>query len=557
MNMEPVRHINEWLILNEQQSPDHIYLKQPREGEWHHFTWKKVMHQARKVANFLKQIGLKKGDRVAIFSKNCAQWFITDFGISLAGMVSVPLFANQHPLSLKYVLEHAEVKLVFIGKLDDHLKVRNYIPNSLVTVNFDYHLDLQTTYAWSFVLSQEPLKTIEKLSSDDLFTIIYTSGTSYLPKGAVFTHGIIASYLSLFPEDIKRITRDDEYHFISYLPLAHVYERSAIELGSITIRSDISFIESLDKFNHNLKEIQPTFFTAVPRIWGIFQQKIIQKIPPEKLKKILRIPLVSTFIKYKIKKQLGLGRCTNFFSGASHLPLDIFHFFEQLNIPIQEGYGQTENLAYATVSLLSQIKPGYVGTPRLQVTLQLTEEKELMVKSPCLMKEYYKDSEATHLALREGWLYTGDVVEMDAHQNIKIEGRLSENFKNQKGEFITPTPIEMEFLNNSLIDQLCLVGRELPCNILLISLNEKGKQLSRSKINQILKKQLGKINNTLASFEKIRHIIVVDKNWNPENGLLTPTLKVRRREVESFYQEQIHLALAQHESINWESSLRP
>ncbi|KTC84095.1 AMP-binding protein [Legionella brunensis] len=544
--------LNQILLKNEKQLGNKVYLRQPREGQWHELTWSMVIRQARQVARLLQDIGLSKGDHVAIFSKNCAEWFITDFGISLAGMVNVPLFANQHQDSIKFVLNHAEIKLVFIGKLDDHQRVRSYIPAELPSVSFDYHHDLNTTHRWADILNKEPMQEVTDSSPDDLYTIIYSSGTSGQPKGAVYTHGTIANYLELFPEDIGRIKVLEHYHLMSYLPLAHVYERSAIELGSVTIPCDVSFVESLDKFADNLREAQPTFFTAVPRIWGVFQQKIEQKLPPKKLNFLLKLPLISSLIKNKIKHHLGLNRCTNCFSGASHLPVSILDFFDKLDIKIQEGYGQTENLAYATFSMLGNRRPGYVGTPRLKVELKLGGESELMIKSPCLMKEYYKDKEATDAALtKDGWLYTGDIAELDETNNVKIIGRLSENFKNQKGEFIVPAPIEKRFATNSAIEQLCMVGRELPNNVLIITLSELGRNRNKENIKQDLQENLRKINSELANYEKISHVIVLNDSWTPENGLLTPTLKVKRRTVEENYRDIIKRAITQHNTIVW------
>ncbi|KTD48854.1 AMP-binding protein [Legionella rubrilucens] len=545
--------LNQWLLHNERQFAERIYLRQPRQGQWHEYTWADVVTQARKVARFLLESGLKKGDRVSIFSKNCAEWFITDFGISLAGLVNVPLFANQHQESINYILQHAEVKLVFLGKLDDHHRVCHYIPPDRHTVSFDYHPDMKTRTSWAEVLKHAPLSELPEIEADDLFTIIYTSGTSGVPKGAVYTHGTIANYLALYPQDINRIRQLNHYRLISYLPLAHVYERTAIQLGSVTIPADVSFVESLEKFAENLREVQPTFFTAVPRIWGVFQQKIEQKLPPAKLNLLLKIPLISTLIKRKIRHSLGLGQCVNCFSGASHLPVSILTFFDRLGLLIQEGYGQTENLAYATFTMLNQRRLGYVGTPRLQVEVKEGENQELLIRSPCLMKEYYKEPEATKQAFTEdGWLRTGDIAELDEHQNVKIVGRLSENFKNQKGEFIVPAPIEKQFAANSLIEQLCIVGRELPNNVLIITLNELGRSKGKDELKHLLQNNLHEVNRKLANYEKISHIIVSRDTWSPENGILTPTLKVKRRVVESNYLDLIKGAISEPHTIVWQ-----
>ncbi len=542
------------LLKNEKEAGERVYLRQPRNGEWHEFNWSEVMLQARKVAGFLQHLGIKRGSHISIISKNCAEWFIADFGIHLAGMVNIPLFANQNAESARYVLEHGDVQLVFVGKLDDHQAVRQFIPDNYITVGFDYHTDLQLNYKWSDVLASQPLMELVEPEPDDLYTIIYSSGTSGAPKGAMYTNKAIANYFAVFPHDLLRMRNMEHYKLISYLPLAHVYERSAIQLASVTIPCNVSFVESLDKFADNLKEIQPTFFTAVPRIWGVFKQKIEQKLPPAKLNLLLKIPLLSSLIKKKIIHGLGLNDCVNFFSGASHLPTALIGFFEKIGINIQEGYGQTENLAYATLSLLNERKRGYVGTARLNVNIKTGEDSELLIQSPCLMLGYYKDKLATQKAFTvDGWLRTGDVAEIDSEGRVKILGRLSENFKNQTGEFVAPSPIEKLFASNPLLDQLCLVGRELPTNILLVTLNEAARvNTNKDEVNKSLQESLRIVNAKLVKYEKISHIIVVKDTWSTNNDMLTPTLKVKRRVVEQYYNNIIQSALTKHQTIVWE-----
>lgn len=542
------------LLKNEKEASNRIYLRQPRDGFWLEFTWAEVMLKARKVAAFLHQIGLKKGAHISIISKNCAEWFITDFGITLAGMVNVPLFTNQHEESIHYVLEHGDIQLVFVGKLDDHQRVRRFIPDKYVTISLDYHEDLEVTHRWVDVMSCQPLVDIVEPGAEDLYTIIYSSGTSGLPKGVMYTHQTIANYLTLFPKDLLSIRDLDHYKLISYLPLAHVYERSAIQLASVTIQCDVSFVESLDKFAENLRTIRPTFFTAVPRIWGVFQQKIEQKLPQKKLNFLLKIPFVSRLIKKKILHELGLSECTNCFSGASQLPVPIMEFFGKLGLFIQEGYGQTEDLAYATLSLLQDRRLGYVGTARLGVEIKEGDDNELLVKSPCLMTGYYKNTQATKESFTpEGWLRTGDLVEIDPLGRVKVTGRISEIFKNQSGEFVAPSPIEKQFAANGIIDQLCLVGRGLPSNVLLIVLNnEIYFNKKKEDITRLLRDNLREINSQLVKYEKISHVIVVKDAWTPSNDMLTPTLKVKRRGVEQYYADLIQKILTEHHSIVWE-----
>lgn len=550
--------LSRMLLRKEHEVPDVIYLRQPKNGVWHEYSWAQVVLKARKVAAFLQNQGLKRGSHVSIISKNCAEWFITDFGITLAGMVNVPLFHNQYKDSIQYVLEHGDVAFVFIGKLDDHETVRGYIPEKYPTASFGYHDDLKTSFGWDAIESTEPLVDVIHAEPEELFTIIYSSGTTGNPKGAMYTHQSIANYLTLFEEDILRIRKLPLYHLVSYLPLAHVYERSALELGSIMIPSQVSFIEALDKFTDNLKTIQPDFFTAVPRIWGVFKQKIEHKLPANRLKILSKIPLISTLIRNKVKREIGMSRCVNFFSGASQLPESITSFFRMLGITIQEGYGQTENLAYATLALLGELRDGYVGTARLGVELRVSDEQELLVKSPCLMSGYYKNEEASKASFTpDGWLKTGDIVEMDPQGRVKILGRISENFKNQTGEFVAPTPIESLFLKSDIIAQICLVGRGLPTNVLIITLSEKAKlSQSKAQIKQRLQALLGRVNGQLKKFDKVSHILIVKEEWTTQNNLLTPTLKVKRRVIEEQFQPLIQTALSHHVPVIWEDDLR-
>lgn len=541
------------LLTNEHVAANRVYLKQSRNGGWDEYTWSQVMLQARKVAAFLLKFGLKRGSHVAIISKNCAQWFITDFGIHLAGMVNVPLFPNQSEKSIQYVLDHADIELVFIGKLDDHELMRSFIPEKYPTISFGYHLDLNVNHTWNDMQDIAPLMETSEPAAEDLYTIIYSSGTTGVPKGAMYTNNTIANYLTVLPLDLGRIRDLQHYKLVSYLPLAHVYERSAIQLASVMIDCDVSFIENLSHFSRNLQTIQPHFFTAVPRIWGVFQKRIEEKISPNLLKILLCIPLISFLIKKIIKKELGLAQCTNFFSGASPLPLATMKFFNKLGIKIQEGYGQTENLAYATLSLLSDRLEGYVGTPRVEVDIKLGEGRELLCRSPCLMSGYYKDDEATQKSLTDdGWLRTGDVVEITSDQQVKILGRISESFKNQTGEFVAPSPIEQLF-DNDLIDQLCLVGQGLSGNVMLVSLTKEAlTEKTQFEITKTLEDAISQVNNGLLSYEKISNVVVVKENWSTQNNLLTPTLKVKRHMVEQHYAPLIASVLVQSKRVVWE-----
>lgn len=549
------KSIVNWLLENECKKADSIYLRQPHDQIWQEFTWADVVHKSRQVARFLMDNGLKSGDHVSIYSKNCAEWFIADFGITLAGMINVPLFANQHKDSIDYVVRHANVAMIFVGKLDAPNKSFMNLPADIPTISFDYHEKLSTNFSWLSVMESEPLLDVIMPKPDDLYTIIYSSGTTGFPKGVMFTHEAIAQNLEIFPRDLAMHAPSNIRHrLLSYLPLAHVYERSSVQLASVCLDCDVSFVQSLEKFAANLQEVQPTLFAAVPRIWSVFKQKIEKKIPERKLNILLKIPFVSRYIKRKISNQLGLSECLLSVSGAAHLPIHVIDFFSKIGIFIQEGYGQTENLAYGTLSLPNLRKSGFVGSPRFGVKIKQGKGGELLTKSPCLMAGYYKDATSTTTALTsDGWLCTGDIVEIDKMNRVKILGRISENFKNQKGEFVAPTPIEDQFESPELLEHMCLVGRGLPSNVLLVDLTDKATKTCRSKVKEELKSLWHIVNRKLLSHEKISHIVVTNDSWTIENGCLTPTQKVKRLAVEARYHAAIQKSLTEPSSVLWES----
>jgi long-chain acyl-CoA synthetase len=541
----------ELLLRKEKEDANQVYLRQPRDGVWHEYTCQEVVQKARRVRTFLYEKGLKKGDKVAIASKNCAEWFIVDYGIALAGMVSVPLFANQNKDTIEYVLDHAEVKLLFVGKLDAPDVFFEQVPKKYISVNMGYH-NFDTTVQWQEVLASEPAIDFELPEPSDLYTIIYSSGTTGQPKGAVFTHSAIANFLACYSKDIREMVEEENYSLVSYLPLAHVFERTQIQLGSLTIAATVSFVESPEKFVENLQNIRPHLFHGVPRIYGVMKEKIEAKLPAALLSVLLHIPGISSIIKKKIKKELGFERVDNFVSGAAHLPLDIFEFFEKLGVLIQEGYGQTENLAYATYNKLWEFKKGSVGSPRIGVKLKLGDENELLCYSDCLMQEYYKRPEATAETFTEdGWLKTGDIAELDSLNRVTISGRLSETFKNQKGEFIQPVGIELAFNKGSFVEQLCLIGQDLPHNMMVVNLSAKGLSTDKGIIKDFLIKALDNINKKLRSYEKISHIIVAPEIWDIENDMMTPTLKIKRRNVYAKYIDTIKASIHSEEKVIW------
>lgn len=543
------------LYDNEKKYADIVYLRQPRDGKYHDFTWKETMHQARKVSSFLKDKGLKKGDCVAILSKNCAEWFIADFAIMMSGCISVPLYATQHKNDIRYILDHAEAKFIFIGKLDEIEKQELGIPASIVRVDFPYPNPTRIDYKWNEIQSgYEPIIENYFPKDDDIATILYTSGTTGKPKGAVHTFGGFNKVFDAFDKEIAAgFWNFPEHTFLlSYLPLAHAAERMIVAGLSISIKSTVSFVESIDTFADNLRESAPTLFFAVPRIWDIFRERILETLPEDKLDRLLKIPLISVYIKRKVQKSLGLHCSVVNFSGAAPLSTSTIGFFNKLGVCISEAYGQTENLAIATMIKRGEFKPGSVGKAKIGVDIKIGENSELLVKSPGNMSGYYKDSELTRQVFTEdNYFHTGDMGEVDEEGFVFIIGRIKDQFKTAKGEYVCPVAIEQIFANNINIEQLCLTGSHLTQPVMLVSLSESGRKKPHDKVALELSVHLNEINQSLTSHEKISHVVVTPEQWTVENELLTPTLKLKRREVELRYHDFVQEGVKSKHKVVW------
>lgn len=531
----PLEMVYQW----SEQVPNRIFLRQPVNGQYKTYTWAQVNDQARRLASALLAQGLTKGDRVAILSKNCAEWFISDYAIQLAGLISVPLYPMQTPDALEYVLKHSDSKVIIIGKLDGAKEMEAGIPDSITRIAMPYEMDVRIDHQWDSLLnSVEPSTESPIHPMDDLMTIIYTSGTTGNPKGVMHTYRSFSSGVQNATRVLK-INKDDRY--LSFLPLSHIAERFMV-LGCSTYGcSDVSFVESLDTFGDNLQTTRPTLLFAVPRIWQKFQQKVNHKLPQEKLEKLLRIPLINKLIRKKIQKGMGLDKSRMLISGASPIALDLLQWYKDIGFEINEGYGMTENLAYGpALNLPGAVKIGTVGsiTAMPNTEIKITDEGEIITRSPTLMTGYYLEPEKTAETIRDGWLHTGDKGEIDNEGYLSITGRIKDVFKTSKGKFIQPNKIECLLQHNPLVEQVCVLGSGAPQPVCLIELSEAGKALAeedKQAFEVRLKEALKQVNQEVEHHEILDRAFIISDTWTPENGLLTPTMKIKRNIIEKHY----------------------
>jgi long-subunit acyl-CoA synthetase (AMP-forming) len=528
----------EQLYKWEKDSADRPYLHQPVDGKITTYSWGDVASKARILANNLLQLGYEPGTRIGILSKNCAEWFISDLAIMLAGYVSVPIFATAGQETIRYVCDHADVKLMFVGKLDDTEKQVSAIPDSVKKVSFPYP-GIPSDINWDEFSNGEKYAESPVPEKAAIATIIYTSGSTGQPKGVVHTYGSINWSARNMVHVLGGEPGD---RMLSYLPLAHITERVLVELASLYSGTQIWFVESLDTFQRDVQTCTPTLFLSVPRLWTKFQMGVLSKMPQKKLNFMLKVPVLSGIVKKKIKTGLGLNEARLCGSGSAPLPPALIHWFHKLGVEISEGWGMTENCAYGTTCVpFRQDKIGAIGRVHDGVDLRISDEGEIQVKGPCNMSEYYLEAEKTaEVFTEDGYFCTGDKGEIDSDGYVKITGRLKDIFKTSKGKYVTPAPIENKFMANPSIEQVCVTGSSLPQPIALVVLSEDAAKADSSDINAELEAQLAEINAGLESHQKLDRILISQEPWTTDNQMLTPTLKVRRHILEDKLKDTIN-----------------
>lgn len=513
----------------EEKTPDAIFLRQPKNGVFKTWTWKQAGEEARKLAGAFNQQGLVPGDRIAILSKNCAEWIIADIAIMMGGFISVPLYATITGETIHQILEHSGSKLVIIGKLDDFSAQAAGIPAQVADVHIN-HYGSRGGFSWDeMIQSGKPIEKPLIPDPDEVFTIMYTSGTTGKPKGVM--HSARAFYSTIRATDSVGIP--DQPSVFSYLPLSHIAERVGIQMTVFYRGGCFSFSESLESFPRDLQATQPDIFFAVPRIWAKFREKIEEKLPPAKLKKLIGLPIIGWLVKRKVSKGLGLSKAVRIFSGAAPISVEMMQWYQQLGITILQAYGMTEDSIYGHFNLPGANKLGTVGRPLPGANARISPDGEIQVHHDGLMKGYYKEPELTaEMFTSDGFLRTGDIGEIDSQGFLTITGRLKDQFKTDKGKYISPGPIELELLAHHNIDQVCVVGMGIPQPIALTNLSADALARPKQEVEAELSALLSSLNLELQPYEKIEKFVVLPEPWTVENELMTPTLKVKRNVLE-------------------------
>ena len=528
----------------ESTTPDRMVFTQPLGGgQVAAYTWRQVMDQTRRMAAHLHSQGLKPGDKVALLSKNTAHWMMADWAIWLAGLVSVPLYPTLSAGTIRQILEHSESKLLFVGKLDGWDGMKPGIPAGLPCISLPLAPDdAGKAYpTWdSIVARTQPIQGHPLRGADELSTIMYTSGTTGAPKGVMHSFGTFAWGVQSGLKRVPAINHDAR--MLSYLPLSHVAERTLVEHGVLATGMQVFFAESLDTFTGDLQRARPTVFFSVPRLWVKFQQGISAKMPPAKLDRLLKIPILRGIVRKKILTALGLQECTFAAGGAAPMPPDLLRWYNKLGLDLVEVYGMTENCGVSHATLPGKQRPGTVGLPYDGVQSRLDPvTSEIQMKAPCLMLGYYKEPEITRQALTEdGWLRTGDKGALDAEGNLKITGRVKDLFKTSKGKYVAPAPIEDKLVMHNAIEACCVTGANLGQPLALAMLNVEALRKAatpegRAELETSLATHIKSINETLDPHEQLECLVVTAEAWTVDNDLITPTFKVKRNRIEDLF----------------------
>nr|WP_297783858.1 AMP-binding protein [uncultured Allomuricauda sp.] len=524
----PLEAFSHWL----QKDPNQIFLRQPINRKFIEYSRKEAYAQALRIASALHNMGLKQGDHVALLSKNCAHWFMADLAIMLGGFISVPLYPTLDKDSIREILEHSESKAVILGKLDDYESQKPGIP-AIPKIGVALY-GIQEDHTWEDIIATDTDFQPFEQDPENLITIMYTSGTTGNPKGVMHR---VKSFNQVTSTGIEVLEVKDNSKMFSYLPLSHIAERIGIEMVCLYTGSMVSFPESLETFAEDLASVRPNTFFAVPRIWQKFQEGVLNKIPQKKLDVLLSIPVVSGIIKKKIVSKLGLTEASFCASGAAPLAVSLQKWYKKLGIDIKQCYGMTEDCILSHFNLPRTNKFGTVGRPLPGVTSKLSAEGEILIKSDCLMVGYFKSEDQTKsMFTHDGFLKTGDLGEFDHDGFLSIVGRIKDQFKTDKGKYVTPSPIELELSKNTDLEHICLVGTGISQPIVLIIPSETGWSKGKSALNESILKSIDDLNPHLKKHEKIEKVVVMKENWTVDNGLMTPSMKIRRNRIEAIHQ---------------------
>jgi long-chain acyl-CoA synthetase len=551
--------ILDYVYDHEAAQPDDVLLVQPvGGGRVVEYTWRQMLDEARRMAAHLKNRDFGPGARIAILSKNCAHFFMVELAVWMAGGTTVAIFPTESADNVRYVLEHSEASLLFVGKLDAWEQQARALPDGLPCIGLPLAPSTDFEMWDAIVARTEPLSGRPSRDADDLAMLLYTSGSTGQPKGVMQNFINITRVSEHRIRDARnRLLDGVERRLISYLPLAHVYERAVVECSTfVEGRGRVYFTESLATFVEDIKRARPTLFVSVPRLWLKFQQGVFLAMPREKLDAMLDDPSISAAVGRKVLAGLGLDEVRVAASASAPIPVELLAWYRRLGLNLLEGYGMTEDFGYSHCTNEEANLPGHVGVPHPGVEARIADG-EVLIKSPGQLVGYYKRPDLTAASLTEdGFFRTGDLGVQQADGQLRITGRVKELFKTSKGEYVAPAPIEHRLNAHPMVELAMVSGLGQPAPYAIVVLAESLRpRLDDPAVHARVEAELGKLlrdlNEGLATFERLQVLVVAREPWSVENGCLTPTMKIKRSRIEAALAAQVGAWYAEKKPVVW------
>ncbi len=534
------------------------FLKWLKDNKKDFITWKQVEGNIQILSEYLRK-NLSKGDRCILLSENRPEWLISDIAIMNAGGVTVPLFTTYSEKDYEYIINDCNPKICIVSNNAQLQKINKFISDKIKVLSIE-NIDKQIDSIENIFERFSKEKTLDHLSFNknierkDLACIIYTSGTTGNPKGVMLSHGGILSNCEGAQEILNSLVKDSEPVFLTWLPLSHSYEH-AVQFVQITLGAKIYYAESLEKLLSNMSVAKPTIMTAVPRFYQNLYSKIsinfskqtglkkklisstillgIKKLNNENMsfrEKILNY-LCEKLVRQKIKNQFG-GNLKAFVSGGGALDQKIGEFLNSIGLPTLQGYGLTEASPVVSCNIPEKIKIDTVGPPFKTNEVKIAQDGEILVKGENVMLGYWNMKKETDDILKNGWLHTGDIGEITKEGNLKITDRKKEIIVNSGGDNISPSKIENLLCLDDKIKQSFVYGDKKTYLVaLIVSDSEKNKKEIELYIDDL--------NKNLSLVERVKKIKLINEEFTIENGMLTPTLKLKRKKILEKYKEDL------------------
>ncbi len=556
MNLNQINNLIDLFLSQYQNQSDKnkillSSLKEPRKD----YSWQETFNSINKLSNELKKY-VNKGDRCLLISENRPEWFISDLSIMLSGSITVPAYTTYAERDYEYIINDCTPTVIFVSNSEQFNKVKNIIKSkdfikkvfsfdNLENVNENEYQNINNLFS---ELNNENNIPKTEINRKDPACIIYTSGTQGNPKGVILSHGGILNNCEGAIEILEPLIQTDQTRFLTWLPLSHSYEHT-VQFVQITVSARVFYAESIEKLIKNMNECSPEVMTAVPRFYQNLYQKInasfkkatgIKKILVQKmlvlgLKKIRKEPLnfiekvldkiLEKIVRKKIKDQFG-GSLKTFVSGGGALDKEVGFFLNAIGLPTLQGYGLTETSPVVSCNPINDIRVETVGPPFKGNEVKIAEDGEILVKGENVMLGYWNNKEETDKVLKNNWLHTGDIGVFE-NNYLKITDRKKDILITPGGDNISPLKIENELVNSEIIDQAIVYGDNKPYLVALLVLNDEKKSSSDSEIQ----KEINKINNKLSKIENIKKYFTINEKFSIENGMLTPTLKLKRFKI--------------------------